>query len=139
MGEARPFLLSMHETSGLLEIPRPLSLVKDDDVIDRRPRINQSFIPEVMDILNEGFDTLAYFPFTNPFTTALSAQNLIASEGFTQNGNQWAVSRKENCVRGLIAFPSARSDVQPDECLAGTGNSCNETNDLTSGMTRFIH
>ena len=70
MIETHLILLSTHETCSLFQVPCALRLIKDNDVINRRPRIDECFITEVMDVLNERLDTLGNFSLPDIFSQA---------------------------------------------------------------------
>jgi hypothetical protein len=54
--KVRLAFLLLHERRRLADIPRPLRLVEDRDVIDGRAEITQCFVPEVMHVLDECLD-----------------------------------------------------------------------------------
>ena len=58
-------LFSEHEVCGLFQIPGPLRLIKDRDMLVGRFGVGQQVIPEMMNILNEGFNIFLGIQFFN--------------------------------------------------------------------------
>src|SRR5439155_16047792 len=87
VAEATSFLLSLHEAGGLTQIPGTLRFVENYDVIVWWAGINQRFIPEMMDVLNECLDAFTHPPFPDFLTARFSTCDLIARERLAQHGD----------------------------------------------------
>src|SRR5262245_19419399 len=88
LGKSRLLILPPHEVRSLLQVPRPLRLVKNGHMLGRWPGVGEKIIPKMMHVLDKGFDTLGYFPFSNPNPALLGARHLIPRKGFTQYCDQ---------------------------------------------------
>ena len=65
-----------------------MCFVKNHDVFDWWARINQRIITKVVNVLNEGFDTLANFCLPNFFALFLSASYFVTGESFVKHSDQ---------------------------------------------------
>src|SRR5229473_102216 len=86
LGKPGYSFLTPHKVRGLLQIPGPLRLVENGDMLNRRPGVLQKVITEMMDVLDEGFNTLGGLAFPHSNSAILLTRHLIARECFAQDG-----------------------------------------------------
>ena len=139
MRKVRVIFLPTHEAFGLPVIPCALSFVKNDNTINRRSFVNQRLVAKVMNILDEGFDAVGHFSFSDFLALSFAAAHFIARQRFTQNRHQRPVAGQKDCMRWLVTFTTARGNVQTNQCLSSTGNTRYKTNDFAARYPRIVH
>ncbi len=131
-------LFATHETCCLPQVPCTLCFIKDDDMVNGCTGIDQRFITEVVNILDECFNTFGNFTFSNIFALGPPTGDLVTSECFTEHSYERTVSRKKDSVCRFIFFSSPICDVQSYECLARSRNSSDKANQFSPISLCFI-
>ena len=79
--ESGLLLFPLHEIRGHFEVPGPLSLVEQGDMVDRRPiQVAEALVPEMMDVLNKRLDLALGFPLLDLLSPSLRPRDHITGE-----------------------------------------------------------
>ncbi len=139
LGEPCAIPFSAHEVCGLLQIPGALRLIKDGDMLYRRPGIDQKVVPKMMDILYKSFHALGDFAFPHSNAAISLPRNFVASEGFAQHSDERAIPGKKDGMRRLTQVASFSGYVQTNKSFAGSWHSGDKANDFTLSCSRVVH
>jgi hypothetical protein len=71
---------------------------------------------------DELLNFFGHLPLPNATTPFALANNLITGQCFTEDSNEWTVSREKNGVSGLIFVAALRGDVKTDQRFARPRN-----------------
>jgi hypothetical protein len=132
--EVRDLLAPTHEVRGLRLRPSPLRFVEDDHMVVGGTRRPDTFISEVVDVLNERLDALLHCAFS--FSVAEACQ-FVAGKGLLKDRHQWPVSRE---IHGSC-FPErlpARRHVQADERFTCARHAGDKHDGLLAAVTGTI-
>ena len=136
--KVRLALLLLHERRRLADIPCPLRLVGDRDVVDGRAEITQCFVPEVTHVLDERLDRVRGLFLRGLLAASRAARKFVASQRFTQEGHQRSIARQENGMH-FAGMRAAGGDVEPHHRLACARHAGDEADDLALLRPRLVH
>ena len=122
MIEVGTILLPSHEATSHGFVPSSLRFVENDNPIAGRCGITQTVITKVVNVLNKGFHLLAHFALTDFFLDRLQALDFVTGQCLTQNCNEGAIPRKEDCMGLLMFLAFLGSDIKANECFSCTRN-----------------
>ena len=107
-----PFLF-LHELAGLIDIPSALSLIKNNNLLDRSSIGHEVIVTEVMNVLNKRTGLLEFvYTFGSSSTIDVSgAVKGIDGKGFAQYIHQRAVSTEKDRVFIIMRPHSAVCDI----------------------------
>ena len=127
--KVRAILFPSHKAAGHGIVPSPLSLIENHNSITGWSLISKCFITEVVHVLYEGFNFLAYFTLSDVFLNSLQSLDFITGQRFSQYGNKWTITRKKDSMGLLVIIPLFGGHIEADQCFSCTGNACHK-NDM---------
>lgn len=119
-------LFPSHKIRSHLFRPCPLGFVENHDPVYRSPTVRQMFVPEMMDVLNEGFRFSFRIPFSDFLPVRTNPSRSVPSERLLQHFDQRSVSRKEHRVFTSDGITHPRGEIESDEGFSGSWNARNE-------------
>lgn len=125
-------LFPPHKIRSHLFRPCPLGFVKNHDPVYRSPLVRQMFVPEMMDVLNEGFRFSFRIPFSDFFPIRTNPSRSVSGERFLQYFDQRSISRQKHRVFTGDGVTHLRCEIESDEDFSGPRNARNEADGFFS-------
>src|SRR5687767_6918393 len=108
-------------------------------MLDRRARVGQAIVTEVVDVLDERADLAPGVGLSSGLTFRAVARAEIAREGFAQHRDQRSVAGEEHAVKIAFLLPVSRRDVQANQRFPGAGYAGDEADRLASSVPRLLN